>query len=164
MHHLALAGPPLVAGLALAFVIGYFAHSFFGGDITGDEAPPSSWTPGEEYKLVLCVRQDLKMTSGKIAAQCSHATLGAYKKGIKRGRANEIQSWEWSGQPKIAVRVQNEKEMLELERRARQAGIDTYIVCDAGRTQIKAGSRTVLAVGPAPKRAVDAVTGHLKLL
>jgi PTH2 family peptidyl-tRNA hydrolase len=29
-----------------------------------------------EYKLVLCVREDLKMGIGKIAAQCCHATLG----------------------------------------------------------------------------------------
>lgn len=35
---------------------------------------------------------------------------------------------------------------------------------DAGRTQIAAGSLTVLAIGPAPVKEVDAVTGHLKLL
>ena len=34
----------------------------------------------------------------------------------------------------------------------------------AGRTQVAPGSRTVLAIGPAPKSAIDAVTGHLKLL
>jgi peptidyl-tRNA hydrolase len=28
------------------------------------------------FKLVLCVREDLKMGRGKIASQCSHATLG----------------------------------------------------------------------------------------
>ena len=30
-----------------------------------------------ELKMVLVVRQDLAMGKGKIAAQCSHATLGA---------------------------------------------------------------------------------------
>jgi len=35
---------------------------------------------------------------------------------------------------------------------------------DAGRTQIAAGSRTVLAIGPAPVKEIDAVTGELKLL
>ncbi|UKZ69278.1 uncharacterized protein TrAtP1_010288 [Trichoderma atroviride] len=33
----------------------------------------------EECKLVLVVRTDLGMTKGKIAAQCSHATLACYK-------------------------------------------------------------------------------------
>jgi PTH2 family peptidyl-tRNA hydrolase len=35
-------------------------------------------TPSE-HKVVLCVRDDLKMGIGKIAAQCCHATLGNYK-------------------------------------------------------------------------------------
>lgn len=33
----------------------------------------------EECKLVLVVNDSLKMTKGKIAAQCSHATLACYK-------------------------------------------------------------------------------------
>ena len=31
------------------------------------------------YKMVLCVRQDLKMRGGKVPAQCVHAALGAYR-------------------------------------------------------------------------------------
>lgn len=31
-----------------------------------------------EYKMVLCVRLDLNMSIGKVAAQCSHATLGIH--------------------------------------------------------------------------------------
>lgn len=33
----------------------------------------------EESKLIFCVRTELGMTPGKIAAQVGHATLGAYK-------------------------------------------------------------------------------------
>lgn len=51
-----------------------------------------------------------------------------------------------------------------LEKKAKAAGIGTYIVFDAGRTQIPAGSQTVLAIGPAPKSQIDQITGHLKLL
>ena len=43
-------------------------------------------------------------------------------------------------------------------------GICAKIIHDAGRTQIAAGSATVLGVGPAPKGKVDLVTGGLKLL
>lgn len=35
------------------------------------------------------------------------------------------------------VRADSEKEMLELQRRAEQMKINTYVVEDAGRTQIK---------------------------
>jgi peptidyl-tRNA hydrolase len=37
------------------------------------------------------------------------------------------------------------------------------LVLDAGRTQVAAGSKTVLAVGPAPKTKIDTITGNLKL-
>lgn len=47
---------------------------------------------------------------------------------------------------------------------AEKAGLVTYLVADAGRTQIAAGSRTVLAIGPAPVSAFEEITGHLKLL
>jgi peptidyl-tRNA hydrolase len=53
---------------------------------------------------------------------------------------------------------------LEVEKKAREAGLITHIIVDAGRTQIEAGSRTVLAIGPAPVAALDAVTGHLKVM
>ena len=37
-------------------------------------------------------------------------------------------------------------------------------VTDAGRTQIAAGSRTVLAIGPSPEVQFKGLTDHLKLL
>lgn len=42
-------------------------------------------------------------------------------------------------------------------------GLFAYVVSDAGRTQIPAGSRTVLAIF-GPSDLVDSVTGQLKLL
>jgi peptidyl-tRNA hydrolase, PTH2 family len=39
---------------------------------------------GGEQKMVLCVRTDLKMQRGKIAAQVGHGVLGAYKRALKR--------------------------------------------------------------------------------
>ena len=47
---------------------------------------------------------------------------------------------------------------------AEAAGLPTYVVQDAGRTEVAAGSCTVLAIGPGAKDKVDTVTGELKLL
>ncbi|KAI0850139.1 PTH2-domain-containing protein [Daldinia vernicosa] len=125
----------------------------------------------EECKLVLVVRTDLGMTKGKIAAQCSHATLACYKTLTRAAQRNPssaearlLQRWERRGQAKIAVQVKSEAELLELMGKARSLGITAEVIQDAGRTQIDPGSLTVLGVGPAPKSLVDKVTGGLKLL
>ncbi len=59
--------------------------------------------------MVLVVRNDLKMGKGKAAAQCSHATLGCYKKAMKFPRI--LKNWEYMGQAKIALKVETETEM-----------------------------------------------------
>jgi peptidyl-tRNA hydrolase, PTH2 family len=114
-------------------------------------------------KMVLCVNMELKMGKGKIAAQCGHATLGAYKLSRKYCRTG-LNSWESTGTTKVAVKVEKESEFYELLANAKLAGVVCCIVEDAGRTQIAAGSRTVLALGPAPASVIDQISGHLKLL
>lgn len=47
--------------------------------------------------------------------------------------------------------------------KALKIGINTYVVEDAGHTQIKAGSKTILAIGPAFSNEIDPFTEHLKL-
>ncbi|KAK1240032.1 hypothetical protein MKX08_007474 [Trichoderma sp. CBMAI-0020] len=122
----------------------------------------------EECKLVLVVRTDLGMTKGKIAAQCSHATLACYKALARADPSSPerklLARWERFGQAKIAVQVKSQAEMLELRGKARAMGLTAEVIQDAGRTQIEAGSMTVLGVGPGPKSLVDKVTGGLKLL
>lgn len=67
------------------------------------------------------------------------------------------------GGTKIAVKVDSEEELLELDRCAKGKGVFSSIVRDAGQTQVAPGSRTVIAIGPAPKEILDEITGHLKL-
>jgi PTH2 family peptidyl-tRNA hydrolase len=52
----------------------------------------------------------------------------------------------------------------ELRSKAERAGLPTFTVADAGRTQVAAGSKTVLVIGPGSKASVDAITRHLRLL
>ena len=56
------------------------------------------------------------------------------------------------------------EQLRALEGEARARGVPAASIRDAGRTEVAPGTTTVLAVGPAPKADVDAITGHLKLL
>ncbi|KAJ3057688.1 hypothetical protein HDU99_007180, partial [Rhizoclosmatium hyalinum] len=102
--------------------------------------------PGE-WKMVLLVRTDLDMGKGKAAAQCCHATLAAYRK-IETKDPKGLRNWERYGQAKVTLKCPNEEEMLALQKKARSLGLVAESIRDAGRTQIAANSRTVLAVGP----------------
>lgn len=131
----------------------------------GKDAPrkQASEVTEKECKMVLVVRTDLKMTKGKACAQCCHACLGAYQAAVERWPAF-VEAWESDGGvAKVSLKVESEEELLSIYRAAKQANLPCYCVQDAGRTQIAAGSRTVVGIGPAPIDLIDSVTGELKL-
>ncbi|CUM51094.1 uncharacterized protein AC631_02149 [Debaryomyces fabryi] len=141
-------------------------------DVSEDESididsTPLNDIPGE-VRMTLIVRQDLKMGKGKAAAQCLHATLALYKK-ITNPESDAynpemVNRWEYgNGQAKITLQVPNQEEMDTLFAQAISLDVNAYIVHDAGRTQIAAGSATVLGLGPAPKLVIDQITKDLKL-
>ena len=68
------------------------------------------------------------------------------------------------GQCKIAVKVKSEQEILELERKARNAKLPAVLIVDRGLTEIPPNTITCLGIGPAPANKVDAITGKLSLL
>jgi len=74
-----------------------------------------------------------------------------------------VQRWEAEGQAKVALQVKSEDELLMLQAAALSLSLTAKVIHDAGRTQIAAGSATVLGIGPGPKSLVDQVTGALKL-
>ena len=105
------------------------------------------------------------MGTGKIGAQCGHATLACYKNFLRNDPSSPLlRAWEKYGQTKVCLQVKTEAEMELLQATAISLGIVAEVIADAGRTQIVAGSHTVLGIGPAPKSMIDKVTGHLKLL
>ena len=151
---------------------------------SSDDSTPAEF-PGhnEECKMVLVVRTDLGMTkgtytiyftprsplnnihTGKIGAQCGHATLACYKHFLRTSPSSALLArWEALGQAKVALQVKSEEELELLQAQALSLGLVAHIIHDAGRTQIASGSATVLGIGPAPKSVIDQVTGHLKLL
>lgn len=111
------------------------------------------------------------MGKGKICAQVGHAVIGAFLQMEEEARYDErarvrLQNWESYGTPKIVVKCETEKELFEIKKKLQNLniGINTYLVEDAGHTQIKAGSKTVLGIGPAFSQEIDPITQHLKLL
>ncbi|XP_056141295.1 peptidyl-tRNA hydrolase 2, mitochondrial [Lampris incognitus] len=114
------------------------------------------------FKMILVVRNDLKMGKGKVAAQCSHAAVSAYKQ-VQRRRPEILQQWEYCGQPKVVLKAPDEDSLMGLLNHAKEEGLTVSLIQDAGRTQIAPGSRTVLGIGPGPTDLLDKVTGHLKL-
>jgi peptidyl-tRNA hydrolase len=54
---------------------------------------------------------ELQMGKGKIAAQCSHATLGAYKLAEKYCKT-ALSAWELIGQAKVALKVETLDELM----------------------------------------------------
>jgi len=129
------------------------------GDESGDFSDVSD---DQDMKMVLVVRNDLKMGKGKAAAQCCHATLSAYKQ-ARRKCPEVLRAWECNGQPKVTVKCDSEDDLMLLLTQSRSLGLVSAVIADAGRTQIAPGSKTVLAVGPGPGELVDQVTGSLKL-
>ena len=88
--------------------------------------------------------------------------VGLYKK-LRRARDDRLKAWEQAGATKVCLRVDDEVALLAVAEGARRLGLPAHVVADAGRTQVAAGSRTVLAVLGAGEE-VDKLTGRLKLL
>ena len=112
------------------------------------------------YKQVIVVRKDLKLSQGKLAVQVAHASLDAYKK----AQARERLEWEHEGAKKVVVKVADDKELLNAFNLAKELRLPASLIKDAGRTELKPGTMTAVAIGPAPEADVDKVTGKLKLL
>jgi PTH2 family peptidyl-tRNA hydrolase len=111
-------------------------------------------------KQVIVVRMDIGMGEGKLAAQVSHASLSAYEDTDRRTR----NAWKGSGQKKVVVKANSERELFELADIAERKGLPNAIIRDAGHTQLESGTVTTLAVGPGDDDLVDQVTGDLPLL
>jgi peptidyl-tRNA hydrolase len=113
--------------------------------------------------MVLCVRNDLGMGKGKMMAQCCHAAVGVVQELLEDDPA-VVASWDENGAMKIALKVPSEEELDRLEQLADDMDLPNYLVVDAGHTQIAPDTKTVLAIGPAPAKDIDKITGHLKLM
>lgn len=135
-------------------------------------------------KQVLIWRADLrnvngqKVRSGKMAAQLAHASMGVL---LNLGHtvavdgspdyfmfplvSPALESWIEGSFTKICVYVNSEQELLDLETKAKDAGIINCLITDNGLTEFgRVLTRTCLSIGPALSEDIDKITGHLPLL
>ena len=75
----------------------------------------------DDRKLVVLVRNDLKMTKGKIAAQVAHAAVNCAFASKKKDAVN-FNAWYDSGQAKVVLRVDSERELFEFKAVAEALG------------------------------------------
>lgn len=145
-----------------------------------------------EPKQVIVVRKDLEMNKGKIAAQVAHASMGVifdqmkltysrilskesisgmnriYRKYIRTLEFDQdsvLDKWMNGIFVKIVLSCDSEKELESLYTQAKDAGIITTMIVDAGRTEFNGvPTKTCIAIGPDYPNKIDEITGHLKLL
>jgi PTH2 family peptidyl-tRNA hydrolase len=135
-----------------------------------------------EVKQVVCVRKDLNMRKGKIAAQVAHASLKVLLDRMSinhyhygRGSMTEwVLSTDW-GTPmhdwltnsftKIVLYVESEDAITALANRCHFMQVPYAVITDAGRTEFH-GEPTVtcIAIGPDYSEKIDDITGDLPLL
>lgn len=135
-------------------------------------------------KQMIIMRRDLKMRKGKIAAQAGHACVTAVLMALEHeNRLNQVKTigdrvvlapsnqpstplsdWFEKGVAKICVYVDSEEELLEIDRQAKEEGIISALICDAGMTEFHGEpTYTCLALEPLPAEKADTFTGKLPL-
>jgi PTH2 family peptidyl-tRNA hydrolase len=131
----------------------------------------------DKIKQVIMIRKDLKMRRGKEIAQGAHASIAFLKNNICDPPlwSNEIynhhiiltKQWlEWfeSGQTKICLICDSEEQLLEIDRKAKEIGIESHIITDSGKTEFNGiPTKTCLALGPDYSSKIDRITKDLKL-
>ncbi|MEM2138731.1 MAG: peptidyl-tRNA hydrolase Pth2 [Candidatus Woesearchaeota archaeon] len=111
-------------------------------------------------KQVILIRNDLKLPKGKLASQVAHASVEAVLKSDK----DIIKKWQSLGSAKIVLKVETKEDLYKYNQLAKDLGLKTALITDAGRTVIEPGTETCLGIGPDYEEKIDKITGNLKLL
>ena len=117
----------------------------------------------DEITMILVTRSDLNLSKGKLAAQCSHAATECILK-AKRVAPKILERYRAEGARKIVVSAKHLEGLKRIFGEASESGLITYMVKDAGHTEIPAGTVTVVGIGPGPRSTIDSITSSLPLV
>lgn len=149
--------------------------------------------PSNDVKQVIVVRKDLNMRKGKIAAQASHASLGALLKmfskelctsfindknlqtytrySVQFTQDSILDKWLNGIFTKVVVSVDSEAELdsiydaIQTYNQTVDEKIPCVMIEDAGLTEFHGiKTKTCIGVGPFKSDIIDTFTKHLKLL
>ncbi len=98
-------------------------------------------------KVHIVIRGDLGMSRGKICAQTSHATLGLHNEVLEKDPLVFAQ-WSSLEYPMETYEAKDQASLYQVQTVAKKAGLQAYVVHDAGRTQVAPHTPTVCAFGP----------------
>lgn len=132
----------------------------------------------QEIKQCIIIRKDLGMNKGKMIAQSCHASLGLVLSQMYKENSSPLTTYTmqlkndsplnyWLSEKftKICLQVNSEDELLDLYKKAEEAGIINCLIKDAGETYFHGvPTYTCLAIGPDYSEKIDKITGHLKLI
>ena len=134
----------------------------------------------KEVKQYLIIREDLNMSTGKIAAQVAHASSKIFfdkmKKEIRTpglGASTYLYSFEASEEEmlwvegqftKIVKKVKNENQLLKTYNEAKQSGLNVSLILDAGLTELEGENYTAIAIGPNYVEDCEPIVKKLKNL
>jgi len=149
----------------------------------------------DEIKQVIVIRRKypdgkggfFQLRTGKLIAQAAHASMKVLldkmtfedislthppasnprftELSMIMSKNGCLHKWLRSPFTKIVVYVDSEEELLEVKKKAEDAGILCALVTDAGKTEFHGeATNTVVAIGPDEAEKIDKITGHLKLL
>jgi len=113
-----------------------------------------------DFKQVILVRQDLQLPKGKMSAQVAHAAVECILKSDK----DKVKEWRNEGMPKIVLKVKDLKELQKYNQIAKDLGLITALITDAGRTTVSPGTVTCLGIGPDSEEKIDRIVKDLKLM
>lgn len=111
-------------------------------------------------KQAILVRQDLKMSKGKLSSQVAHSSVEAVLKSDK----SKVEEWRSEGMKKVVLKVKDEKELLEYKKLADKEKLVTSLIKDAGLTFFSKPTITCLAIGPDEEEKINKITKNLKLI
>lgn len=114
-----------------------------------------------KVKQVIVLRKDLNMRAGKMVSQGAHASLAVILGNLNDER---VKTWLDNEFTKITLRVDSEEELLNILQKAKDNGMLTTLIVDAGKTEFHGiPTKTAIAIIDYEEKFVD-ITDHLKLL
>jgi len=125
-------------------------------------------------KQVIVVNRNLNMPSGKLAAQVSHASLGALLQcGIKDddkvyidlSTETAYSLWLNGSFTKIVLYVKSNEKLLEIYKKCQDKKLPSVLITDAGHTQFNGiATNTCVGIGPVFPEDLIGITDKLRVL